>query len=301
MNKSIFSLPELDGIANFSPAAWLHVTGEDALSFLQGQFTQELREGRAPAVSHGLWLSPKGKVLADSWVLRASETEAWIWSAGSSAAVIRERLEAFIIADDVMIEDFTAQVAGRVLLGVEGRRQLEAEGITPPAMGEWVGGAGGWIFGTRRGVAESWEWVGPAEANGATKWEPTLDAVAVERARIAGGVVAVPADFGPDDLPNEGGMEAQSISYTKGCYLGQEVVARLKALGRARRRLIRVMGYGPLPEAGDRGLWAGDTKVGELRSMVAVDEGWMGWAMVKVGREESGWNTSCGQTVQSCE
>jgi len=62
------------------PSACLYVTGEDALSFLQGQFTQELRSPAKAFVAYGLWLNQKGKVLADSFVLRETPQSVWVVS-----------------------------------------------------------------------------------------------------------------------------------------------------------------------------------------------------------------------------
>jgi hypothetical protein len=105
----------------------------------------------------------------------------------------------------------------------------------------------------------------------------------VARRRIEAGIPAVPVDLGPGDLPNEGGLEADAISYTKGCYLGQEVMARLKSMGQVRRRLVRVAIVAkkipPLPAP----LFLGERQVGELRS-VAPDAagGFVGLAMVSL-------------------
>jgi hypothetical protein len=92
----------------------------------------------------------------------------------------------------------------------------------------------------------------------------------------------VPADIGPADLPNEGGLDAQAISYSKGCYLGQEVMARVRATGRVRRTLVRVRGSGLLP-ALPAGLWRGDRREGELRSAAALGDGFVGLALLSVG------------------
>jgi folate-binding protein YgfZ len=103
----------------------------------------------------------------------------------------------------------------------------------------------------------------------------------MEGLRIADGIPAVPADIGPGELPNEGGLEAVAISYGKGCYLGQEVMARLKTMGQVRRRLLRVQGFGaipPLPAA----IHQGDRRVGELRTAVATVEGFIGLALLSL-------------------
>jgi folate-binding protein YgfZ len=229
-----FSTPS--GFFEWSPAAWLRVTGPDALSFLQGQFSQDLRPVAAAArgsePAYGLWLTLKGKVEADGFVFRGeSADEFWIGSYFSRAPVIRARLEGFIIADDVTIEDQTDAWTG----------------IT------WVGEA----VGSR------------------------LDTETVERARIAARIPAVPVDAGPGDLPNEADLDATAVSYTKGCYLGQEVMARLKAMGQVRRRLVRVGGIGSKPIALPAAVFKGERQVGEVRSAVADGAGgWLGLAMV---------------------
>ena len=110
-----------------------------------------------------------------------------------------------------------------------------------------------------------------------------LSADEMARRRIEAGIPAVPADLGPGDLPNEGGLEADAISYTKGCYLGQEVMARLKAMGTVRRRLVRVAWAGEeiltLPAA----LFLGARQVGELRSAAPEAKGGaIGLAMVSL-------------------
>jgi tRNA-modifying protein YgfZ len=274
-------------MAAFRPTACLHVTGEDALTFLQGQFTQELRSKAEAPAAYGLWLNQKGKVLADSFVLREAADNVWIISFSSSAGVIRERLEAYVIADDVVIEDVTAEWAGVTVGGPEVEAWLGREAGGVPAHGEFLKATGGgWVFRGRRGEAESFEWVRPLDApalTGATE----ISSEALERMRIAAGIARVPQDIGVGDLPNEGGLDVVGISYTKGCYLGQEVMARLKAMGTVRRRLVRVRGAGRGVPAVPCALLQGEKRVGELRSAVADGAGgFIGLAMVtKLGLE----------------
>jgi hypothetical protein len=104
----------------------------------------------------------------------------------------------------------------------------------------------------------------------------------LERLRIEAGVPAVPRDIGPEDLPNEGELEVDAISYTKGCYLGQEVMARLKSMGQVRRKLVRVTGTGSISLGLPAALFADGKKVGELRSAVPTGEGFFGLAMISL-------------------
>jgi folate-binding protein YgfZ len=103
----------------------------------------------------------------------------------------------------------------------------------------------------------------------------------MERLRILAAIPSVPGDIGPSDLPNEGGLDVDAISYSKGCYLGQEVMARIKSLGRVRRTLVRVAGTGappPLPAP----LWQSGRKEGELRSAAVTGDGYVGLALISV-------------------
>jgi folate-binding protein YgfZ len=140
-------------------------------------------------------------------------------------------------------------------------------------------------FPGRRWAGENWEWVFPlsaaAEVDAALAGAPEVGAAEMELLRIRAGLARVPGDIGPADLPNEGGLDQVAISYSKGCYLGQEVMARVKAMGRIRRTLVRVGGHfaaPPVPAA----LWRGATRAGELRSVVAVGEGSEGLALISV-------------------
>lgn len=268
----------------YGPKAWLRVAGEDAFTFLQGQFANDLRPlretGGAGAVVYGLWLNQKGRVLADSFVLRAEAAggaggggeEFWIGSYTSAAEVIRERLEAYVIADDVTVTDETAGWGGASLLGAE-NSAVAPDGVR--------------VFRGRRAREASAEWIFPvateAAVRAALRGATEIDAVELERRRIAGGIPAVPTDLGPGDLPQEGGLDADAVSFTKGCYLGQEVMARLKAMGQVRRRLVRVHGAGAAPAAGTALFQAGK-KVGEMRSGAgdARGENFTGLAMLSL-------------------
>ncbi len=228
------NVPTSLAVFPWKPAAWLRITGSDAANFLQGQFTNELRNLSPGRAVYGFWLNVKGKVIADSFVMRGEGAEEfWVGSYFSTAAVIRERLESFVIADDVAVEDATGDWAAVTLMGP-----------VPAAMAREA--RRGFVFPGRRGRDESTEWVFRATEGAAVRAGLTGARVVgvdeMTRHRIEAGIPAVPADVGPGDLPNEGGLEDVAISYTKGCYLGQEVIARLKSMGQVRRRLMRVAG-----------------------------------------------------------
>ena len=255
----------------WQPASWLHVTGEDTLTFLQGQFTNDISNLIPKETTYGLWLTQKGKVLADSFVLRAGQETFYVGSYACSAALIRERLEAYIIADEVEIEDVTGEWRGLTLFTEATRNEIAT--LLPEVV----------VFGGRRGDQKHWEVVGLLEAM--EKLVSRVDAEALltpeemELRRIEGGVPAIPQDVGPNDLPNEGGLDRDAVSYEKGCYLGQEVMARLRAMGQVRRRLYRVSGKVEALEL-PATLFAGERKAGELRSTAKTANGFVGLAMI---------------------
>lgn len=268
--------PEKLSFSSYRPHAWLKVSGEDAATYLQGQFTNDLRPLSIGEAAYGLWLNQKGKVLADSFVIRGKEREFWVGSYFSSAATIRERLEAYVIADEVVIEDATSAWAGIAIIGsgsasILGHIKYE-----------------GFVFPGRRVLVDNVECVMPlaeiekVHAGLMNAGAHEISAVDLEKLRIDSGIPAIPRDIGPGELPNEGGLESVAISYTKGCYLGQEVMARLKSMGQVRRHLIRVAGEGnisALPAA----LFVGKRCVGELRSAAPYEAGgFIGIALVSL-------------------
>ena len=223
--------------------------------------------------SYGLWLDQKGKVLADSHVLRQADNDYLVVSFSATAAQLLARLEAYLIADEVELLDQSGDWSGVLLWGEN------IAGLATPA--------GVRALPSRRAGTGSVQWLVPAgrQAEVAVELKKISagesDRVAAELARLRAGVPAVPGDIGPRDLPNEGGLEDVAISYTKGCYLGQEVMSRLKNLGQVRRRLHLVQGPGAPPAPGTA-LHQGERKVGETRSAAADGDNFLALAMVSL-------------------
>jgi folate-binding protein YgfZ len=238
---------------------------------LQGQFTQDVQAGSNR--SYGLWLDQKGRVTADGHVFRQAANDFLVVSFSGPAKHLLARLEAYLIADEVELADETAAWAGILIWG-DG-----AAGQSVP--GDVL------AFPSRRAGTGSRQWLMREErvedvSAGLRKHAAIeRDLRAAELERLRQGVPAVPADIGPRDLPNEGGLDEVAISYTKGCYLGQEVMARLKNLGQVRRRLHLVRGAGAPPAPG-AALHQGERKAGELRSAAADGDGFLAMAMLSL-------------------
>jgi tRNA-modifying protein YgfZ len=264
----------------YRPSAFLRVSGPDAADFLQGQFTNDLRKLDSEGTLYGLWLDRKGRVLADSQLQKETGSQDFIIaSTRSPAAIIADHLGAHIIADDVAISDETVSWRGLALVG--------------SGTGAWLASEPrpGFVFPGRRASEENWEWIhrdsDAAAAAAAVAGARVVEDEEIERMRIASAIPSVPIDIGPADLPNEGGLDALAISYSKGCYTGQEVMARIKSLGRVRRTLVRVRGASAPPVL-PAGLWLAGRKEGEVRSAVAEGSGFAGLALVSVAAAAAG-------------
>jgi len=188
------------------PSALLRVTGEDAFAFLQGQFTNELRQ-MADSMAYGLWLNQKGRVLADSYVLRLSEKEFVLVSPGSASAVIRQRLESYVVADDVTVTDETEKASGLVLWGEGCAERLRVVMGTVPGHGKFLSQDQLFVFAGRRSSHGNFEVIGPTDRISdlsdrfkKSGWVET-GSDELEAARLESGIPAIPADIGPGDLP----------------------------------------------------------------------------------------------------
>jgi folate-binding protein YgfZ len=291
--RSNFMLKKSFSMHRFRPSAMVRVTGEDAFEFLQGQFTNDLR-GLAGGVTYGLWLNQKGKVLADSEILRISDREFVVVSGFSSSSVIIQRLEQYIIADDVVLQDQTPAASVLTVWGDAAMDLINEFAGEIPAVDRFLSVREVYFFHDRQyrdGV--SFKLMGSSEAIAGLQTDllarggvEVSDQVK-ERVRIAAGIPQIPNDIGPTDLPQEAGLETAAISFTKGCYLGQEVMARLHSMGQVRRQLRRVRGSGPAPLNGTA-LFQGTKKMGEIRTVVATPEGFVALAMLtRLGLDEN--------------
>lgn len=270
-------------------SADLLVSDEDSADFLQSQFTNDLRPFEAGGVTYGLWLNVKGKVLADSFVL-CLEPEAFrVLSFESSEAAIRQTMQEHIIADDVEIEQMGSSFVISVI-GDEAAEVLGALGLDAPEAGKFFESEGCIIFRGRRSRKAAFELIFDSAALADQTWEKLISfgvteasPEVIEGERVAASIPAVPREVGPGDLPGEGGLQADAVSFTKGCYLGQEVVARMEHVGRPQRGLFIVEGKCALPSSGVDLTNSEGKKIGELRSVIETHHGkWTGVAMLKI-------------------
>jgi len=205
--------------ARCAPAdtAVVRITGEEAAAFLQGQCSADLR---GVALADALWLNRKGRVLAHTIISKEADGSFLLLCPHLSADEIIAVVTANVIADDVVATDESSLWQKWVVWGDE------------PKL------AGAKVFTTQRFGVAAWDMLTPV---GVAAPGEMANLAELDARRIAAGVPAVPADCGANEFPQECGLEAW-VSYTKGCYLGQEVMARIQSMGSLRRILRRVSG-----------------------------------------------------------
>lgn len=229
----------------------LRANGPDARDFLQGQFSQDLSRLPAGGVVYGLWLDRKGKIVADSFVCCLDEETFLVASYYCEADTLLRRLDAYLIMEEVELSVVAEAGAGLCVCGLEGGESIAGmPEIELPELGSFLRNGDVLVFWGRRGSMRCLELLGTSEEAGsqlnelAAQLEAAgagcLEEAALFRAAIEGSVATVGRGFGESDLPQELGLEGDAVSFNKGCYLGQEVMARLRSMGRARKRLAKV-------------------------------------------------------------
>src|SRR3954449_12367472 len=238
----------------------LLLTGAEAAEYLQGQVTNDV-EALAPGEGcYATLLTHKGKVVADMRILRGPD---WLLVDCEPHALpsLRRNVEMYSIGRDVQLADQTGERAILSLIGPAARAALDAE--PPAAEHAWVEGEHGLYVATDLGV----DVICPAGAAEAVKdalgVEP-VDLEAAECLRIEQGRPRHGLDFDADTIPQEAGLNDRAVSFTKGCYVGQETVARLHYKGKPNRHLRGLK----LSEPGQKGdvVAFGDREVGHLGS-----------------------------------
>jgi folate-binding protein YgfZ len=216
------------GLIDLTDRVRLRFTGADRLRFLNGQLTNDLRRlepGRAMAACA---LTAKGKLCADVRVALDGEGIR-VDADGALAEGLVARFERYIIADDVAVEEMSGVTRQFHLVGVEA---VEG-GVAAVRYG--VPGFD-LVVGLEEGAALWEEWSGRV---------PVLGPEAAERLRVERGVPRWGFELGEETLPAEAGLDAVAVDFHKGCYLGQEVVSRIKSVGHVNRRLAGFVAGAP--------------------------------------------------------
>ena len=207
------------------PRTLLQLSGADRLRFLNGQVTQDLKKLLPGQTVRAAVITAKGRLEADCRISATPEA-LWLETEFVLREPIRTRLEKFIVADDVTVEDLSNSYRLAHLTGIS----APPPDAPPDSLG----------FASARFREPGLDlWI-PASC----PWNPPTSPLSNwESVRIARGLPLWGIDVGPDTLPPEAGFESDAISSTKGCYIGQEVISRLRSVGHVNRNLC-ILGTG---------------------------------------------------------
>lgn len=245
----------------------LRVTGRDRVPFLHRLLTCDVAAQRPGGSVPGLLLTQKGRVVA-AFDLGLLEDRVELAAPPAARPGLRDGLAKFVIADDVDLRD-RGEEAG--LLSLVGPRAAAAADRLP---------AGPWtvLRGRRRAGLPAVDLLADAKdlaalrraaaAAAAAEGGGPIEAAALEVLRVENGVPALGAEATGDTLPQECGL-GDHVSFTKGCFLGQEPVARLHTQGHTNRGLAGILlePGAAVPEKGTPVL-AGEKAVGAVTSAV---------------------------------
>jgi tRNA-modifying protein YgfZ len=245
---------EAVGMADRSERAKFLVRGSEAADFLQGQVSNDV-EALAPGQGcYATILNTKGKLRTDLRILRGGT---WFFLDGEAIghAVLRHMLETYSLGRDVQSEDLTATRALVSLLGPGARSVLDAE--PPEEENAFVEGEHGLYVSTHLGVDVIGE-------PGLELGVPAVSDDVAECVRIEGGRPRLGYDMDAETMPQEAGINERAVSFTKGCYVGQETVARLHYKGKPNRHLRGLRLSEPVERGTD--IMLGEKVVGRVGS-----------------------------------
>ena len=214
--------------------------GRDALAFAQSQFCNDVTALAPGQWQFNGWLNPKGRVLALFALLRTGEDSVWLVLPDAPAAALAEQLQRFVFRSKVVLRQATDWVACG---------ELHAARLDPPHQAQGDAVAGWQLDFGAEGGGRTLHLV-PREAATMTA-DPALDA-AWRLFDIRHGLPRLDFDAEHGWTPQMLSLDRLgAYSVKKGCYPGQEIVARTHFLGQAKRGLVRLCAAAPLPAHGE--------------------------------------------------
>jgi folate-binding protein YgfZ len=276
-------LRESCGVLERRERATLSVLGGDGAEYLQGQLTSDIEALEPGSGGYSALLDRKGHMQADLRVLRISAGEIWLDTEEAALPAVLRHLQMYSVGRDVEIADTTGE---RAILSLIGPAASEVSGLARGNADDHreaeVGGIACRAVTTEDGIDLI---CAQADAEALRKallgtGAAAVSAEAAEILRIEAGVPRFGAEMTTSTMPAEAGIVERAVSFTKGCYIGQETVARLHYKGRPNRHLRALRLTAPAA-AGDE-LRLGEKEVGVIGSAtVSPALGPIGLAIVR--------------------
>ncbi len=273
------ALMEGCGLFDMSWQAKLVLTGEDRIRWLNGMVTNNVRD---LAVGHGVYnfvLTPQGRIVGDLVAYNRGDL-VLVTTDRAQLAAIAEIFDRYIIMDDVEVADVSDKLSAVGMAGPHAARILRSAGIDVAQLDSgqvidlvWHDIGISVTRGTHPNMDAYEIWFAAEQAD--RVWDRLLavgampvGSEALELCRIARGVPLFGRDFGQRDLPQET-EQKHALNFTKGCYIGQEIVERIRARAILHRTFTGFRVEGEPPQAGTK-VQSEGKNIGEITSAARI-------------------------------
>jgi folate-binding protein YgfZ len=255
------------------------VSGEDRVRWLNGMVTNNTRDLPQDFGNYNFVLDARGHIQADLSAFQRGDFY-MLESEIEQIPKLRELFDRFIIMDDVEVGDVSSDLTSIGIAGPRADEVLRSTGLLaaelrPGQLGDGNLRSRGYTLVRDPVAVRNWYeiWLSPQYAE--EFWRVLLSAgasqvgaEALDWQRILLGLPKMGVDTGARELPQETGQE-YALHAAKGCYIGQEIVERVRSRGQVHRRLSGLVLEGPLPEHGSK-VMSGDKEVGEVTSSAEI-------------------------------
>jgi folate-binding protein YgfZ len=264
------------GVYDLGFRAKISLTGGDRVRWLNGMVTNNIRDLGLGCGVYAFLLNPQGKILGDLYAYNRGDLIT-VDSDGGQVEKILATFDHFIIMDDVEVRNLSEQLTALGIAGPKAGDVLAAAGFAiaemqplqaQPAM--WSGVECTLVRAEDEQHISYEIWIAPASVR------PLWDALrvagatpvgseALELQRIVAGVPTFGVDIRERDLPQET-EQARALNFNKGCYVGQEIVERIRSRGAVHRKFVGFVAEGAASIAAGAKIVAGEKEVGEVTS-----------------------------------
>lgn len=284
-------------IAPVEPSGWIRATGADRTRWLNGMVTNSVQALNPGQGAYTFLLNAQGRIQGDAYIW-ADQSELLVQTTAAQIEPMMALLDRFIIMDEVELADISAEMHGIRLAGPDALKCLQAAGIAISAadnswtLTAWMGHAVRVhiIAAPSTHRIELWtrepqaaiELLNALVAHGATQ----ATAEDFEALRITEGIPAFGVDIRERDLPQET-AQTRALHFNKGCYLGQEIVERIRSRGAVHRGLQK-FSLSSLPASLPAPLAADGNVIGDITSAAQMSDGIVGLGIVRRDAVERG-------------
>jgi aminomethyltransferase len=271
------------GLVDMSFRGTIVLTGADRVRWLNGQITNDMKELKAGQGKLAAALNVKGHILADLAVYGLADSVR-IDLSRDRAQVVRDAFDRYVVAEDVVVENASDRYAHLMLVGPRAQSfmvEVAGDAVSDLAAWHhaetWLGDVQARVIASRWLQMPGYDVIFPAEVAGKA-WEALVDfgrghglcpvgMAALDRLRIEAGWSWHGVDFDEGNLLMES-LTSQYVSFTKGCYIGQEVVIRVEHQGHVNKKLSGLLVSGEVLPPAKADILSGERKVGTVTSAI---------------------------------